>query len=83
LLLANLGVIPSSRLALPLLGGVAGALLLAAAKGRGVQFVAGISLVGCFGLLLLSRLGYLPGTEVLWPAFVVIVAATILGARWR
>ncbi len=82
-MLANLGAIPSSRLALPLLGGVAGALLLAAARGGRTQFVAGVSLIGCSGLLLFSRLGYLPGMEALWPAFVVVVAGAVLGARWR
>ncbi len=83
LLLANLGVVPSSRLALPLLGGVVGVLLLGTAARGSVRCVAGLSLLGCSGLFLLSRLGYLPGVQALWPAFLLVVAAAILGARWR
>jgi len=83
LLVANLGIVPPSRFALPTLGILVGVFLVATARGRPPRFVIGLSLVGCCTVLLLSRLGYLPGLGTIWPAFLVVVAAAVALARWR
>jgi hypothetical protein len=75
--LANAGLIPPSRFVLPTCGVLAGALLVATARGGGPRFIAGIALAGASALVLLARLGVLPGLETTWPAILVI-----LGLAW-
>lgn len=83
LLVANLGIIPPSRFALPALGTLVGVFLVATAQGRPARFAIGLSLMGCFAVLLLSRLGYLPAPGTIWPAFLVVMAAAMVLARLR
>lgn len=82
LLVANLGIVPPSRLVWPALGILVGVLCLATAHRGDIRFVAGVILLGCFGLLLLSRLAILPGVRTLWPAFLAVVALAVGLGRW-
>ena len=84
LLLANLGLIPPSRLVWPALGILVGTLVLATARAGDARYVAGLALIGCFCLVLLSRLGYLPAdVRAIWPVFLVVLAAAIWAGWWR
>lgn len=83
LLVANLGIVPPSRFVLPALGTLVGVFVVATAQRSAARFATGLSIVGCFALLLLSRLGYLPDLETIWPAFLLVVAAAAALARLR
>jgi hypothetical protein len=60
-----------------------GILLAATAGPSDARLGAGLSLIGVFALLLLVRLGFLPGLHIIWPVFLIVVAGAVALARRR
>ncbi len=83
LLVANLGIVSPSRFILPALGILVGIFLAATAGASDTRLGTGLFLIGAFALLLLVRLGFLPGLPTIWPAFLIVAAAAIALARRR